>query len=772
MGAMLPGRPEDPGGELCRSLVIDRSGNEGYTFRSNLPNLGWALFSQPLLAACLLLAFTTRSRGCIVKQPASSRIARYWPFLLLTLIVACGKDSVTPPAGEGSLYVQVLTPQGAPVVGATVLTDPVTTRLPTDALGAAMLTHVAPGTYRVTATRSGIGSGSAAATVTAGNVTNLTITVLLGVYLEPTVTILSPPRNSSYSYVDSLVAFGRVTDGEDAASALQIRWESSRDGDLGGGPPSSTGNVALRHAPLSRGNHILRLIATDSDGFVGRDSIAVSVSAFAPVVTFTSPAPPNNRFAPGELVRLRGQISDRESPATQISVRWLSDLDGEIGSGHPDQAGAVVLETATLSRGLHTIRLVATDSDGQSAEASLPVATTAPPAITLTPPLLASARVTLSWSLPTTEGIDRLEIYRSTSPGRGLLGNWLATIRDTRASSFTDSLPPFAGSLYYQVYVFNAEGDSRGSEERAVQNAAGPVIGFVPSDALIHPTEPWLYLIREGSVIEVYNYETRERLLTKQLGGASGYMDLRENGFGAELYAVSHDGWINVYDASTLAQSSTINTGLSGCSVVADGSGHVMASLVPSPWWDDPLRSYSRANGGQIDGDGDFDCCRLRVDPGRSRLIEISTSISPTDLDYYEFDAAGNITFHADDRYHGDHPLDPRRFRLSPDGQYFITSSSGAIYTAGRDLTYLGQLPRGSLQFSDFAFDDDGGRIYCGTDNDAGVRVYSYPDLAFVRSLRARGFPEFLFHKGDRLISISRIGAGASSVGIEVIPLN
>jgi hypothetical protein len=190
---------------------------------------------------------------------------------------------------------------------------------------------------------------------------------------------------------------------------------------------------------------------------------------------------------------------------------------------------------------------------------------------------------------------------------------------------------------------------------------------------------------------------------------------------------------------------------------------------MPSPWWEQPVRTYSRSTGINISGNGDNEGDRLRFIPNTDNIISISTSVSPVDMEYFELNSSGQILLHKDDSYHGDHPLDPNIFRISSNGEFVVTGQVGAVYSASSTMIYKGMIDRGSLYFSDFAFSNDGNTIYAGTSNRNSLQIVKYPQLTRSDEILIKGYPKFLFNFNGKIISISRTDTNSDTYVFEII---
>ncbi|WP_299318799.1 hypothetical protein [uncultured Maribacter sp.] len=477
-------------------------------------------------------------------------------------------------------------------------------------------------------------------------------------------------------------------------------------------------------------------------------------------------------FSEGEEITFSADVFDDETSYQDLKIVWESSLDGELNTNSPDMNGNVIFTTNTLSRGTHQITITAEDSDGYSSSASIEISTLSPSAITLLEPIKNEGKVLLEWTEYSNSDFLKYEIYRTDGNCSEQNQILVGTVSEKGTLNFTDEFPPLEFQVCYFIKVTNNVNNSRKSNQETVDTPSGHIFNFEAYDMLKHPTEDYIYLIDQaGQKLIKFDYLNLEVVSETNLQGTIGYCDIGDNGFGVEIYAPSDDGWIYVYSADDLSETTSINTGLKTASVVVNGLGHVIASVEPSPWWEQPVRTYSRDSGIHIDGNGDHERDRLRMIPGKNEIISITTSVSPVDMEYFKIGSTGEIEIHQDDQYHSDFPLNPRIFRVSDDGTYSITSKDGAVYLANTSMEYKGQLQHGSLQFSDFAFSDDGTIIYAATSNRKSIQIGHYPSLTRDDEILTKGFPIFIIRDGERIISLSKSSENSINTGVEIIQL-
>jgi hypothetical protein len=204
-------------------------------------------------------------------------------------------------------------------------------------------TTLSPGSHAITlvATDSGGASGTDTSALT-----------VLAANTAPTATITGPADGSSYEAGDTIPLAGTGSDPEDGAlTGSSLSWQSSLDGSLGTG-------ASLAMASLSVGLHTITLVAVDSGGLTGNDSIAVTVD----------PAPVN--LVP--VAQLTGPASGLTGLAVTFDGSGSFDNDGVIvdyafdfGDSSPDQAGSATSATHLFaSSGTFTVTLTVTDDEG------------------------------------------------------------------------------------------------------------------------------------------------------------------------------------------------------------------------------------------------------------------------------------------------------------------------------------------------------------------------------------------------------------------------
>jgi hypothetical protein len=104
--------------------------------------------------------------------------------------------------------------------------------------------------------------------------------------------------------------------------------------------------------------------ATDPFGATRIDSVTITVANTPPTAKITFP-PTGSNYYTSQNVNLRGSAFDPDESIPEANLSWNSSISGFLGTG----SNLLV----SLSAGLHTIALTATDSLGETGQATITV---------------------------------------------------------------------------------------------------------------------------------------------------------------------------------------------------------------------------------------------------------------------------------------------------------------------------------------------------------------------------------------------------------------
>lgn len=185
---------------------------------------------------------------------------------------------------------------------------------------------------------------------------------------DPIVSITAPLDNAFFDEGTPITLSGTASDLEDGPlTGGALVWTSDRAGVIGSGA-----QVIFNNAQL--GAHRVVLTATDGSGRTGLASITLNVvrpgTNRPPVATISAPMN-GAQLTLGMPTLLQGSATDVEDGAlTGPALVWTSSADGQLGTG-----GSL---SATLTQGVHTLTLTATDSMSAAGSASITVSVNQP----------------------------------------------------------------------------------------------------------------------------------------------------------------------------------------------------------------------------------------------------------------------------------------------------------------------------------------------------------------------------------------------------------
>ena len=182
----------------------------------------------------------------------------------------------------------------------------------------------------------------------------------------PKISLMSPNDGSVYAVGDEVLLWAEVYDDNDQSSELLVEWSSSIDGVLNEDAlnESAETNVAVT---LTTGSHDISLVVEDSGGLTATETIAIVVENSASSPECTTVLPENDSKVPYQRpIELSMVVEDFDTPMSELTVTWESNVDGELGSVVPDDTGFAMLPYSFEEVGVHTLSVTATDLDGNS----------------------------------------------------------------------------------------------------------------------------------------------------------------------------------------------------------------------------------------------------------------------------------------------------------------------------------------------------------------------------------------------------------------------
>jgi hypothetical protein len=93
----------------------------------------------------------------------------------------------------------------------------------------------------------------------------------------PSISILTPTAGQGFMLGTVIALTADVDDPDEATSTLRLTWHSSLDGVLGSAPIGDSGLSQPINAELSQGEHTVRAVVVDADGFSAEASLSVSI---------------------------------------------------------------------------------------------------------------------------------------------------------------------------------------------------------------------------------------------------------------------------------------------------------------------------------------------------------------------------------------------------------------------------------------------------------------------------------------------------------------
>jgi hypothetical protein len=347
--------------------------------------------------------------------------------------------------------------------------------------------------------------------------------------------------------------------------------------------------------------------------------------------------------------------------------------------------------------------------------------------------------------------------FKAADPTSFSYSDILEEIYDADMVRFVDHSFPLTSYLEYEVVGVLLDTTSSSynyiySNVRSYERPNLKTFYFNPTDVIPDIPNHRFYVIEADSgKINMVDYRNKTLLKSIKTYSTNGFCALGTYNGVKELYVPRNDGWLFIYNAETLTQIDQINAG-TNCGAVVSNNGKLFV-FGNSSYYYNNLCVIDRATKSVITTVNDLNYVRPRLIPGsNTKILGVSSSSSSSGYLYsFEFDANGILK--SQDENYVSYPSDYHSFEIFPDGQHFITSQYGAIYTGA--LSYVIQLPYGNYNYSGFAFDSAASQILAGCRNYKNIVSYTNPGYTEQTTYHTSGYPAFIFTDNNSIISLS-----------------
>ena len=456
-----------------------------------------------------------------------------------------------------------------------------------------------------------------------------------------------------------------------------------------------------------------------------------------------------------------------------LEIAIISNIDGVLFEGTLPEGGILDLSENDLSIGLHTIQISATIANSIKYTKTLCIQYGVPEKIQLLKAERKFGSVELSWERSLDDHFKSYDIYISNDP-EGKTGlKKVAQIQDRNHTTYKDTFPPFNDEVYYFIRVKNYLGLYNNSNLIKVEKPNGEIIDLIPDEAFVTKNQADLILWNKNKG-KLVNYDLYELKINFQKDLPSNIVDIdvdqEEEG---NIYAVDNTGKIYVYSSQDLSLLKEVSYSLSTFGVMYMGNNKVMLSNYSYGGWNEYNHVVDLSNGSVVSKTGNDYKLVFRKIPGKNAAISLTTTIIPIDMAYYEWDNDGKIILFKEDSQHGDYPLNSEVFAISDLGNYCISHSNGAIYTADDKMTYKGQLNSGYYSQNKYCIIEAEDAIYgisyaqyTGYGENKMIK-YSLSEKTQEEEYRVKGKPQHILSTDDKIVIVSLLPTNNHKVLVE-----
>ncbi len=183
----------------------------------------------------------------------------------------------------------------------------------------------------------------------------------------PSADITWPLDDAEHPQEEPLTIVAMAGDDLTENADLEVRWISTRSGELEGQAAVDDAAVMLTVAELMEGDHTVRVEVTDGEGAMASDEVRFSVIPNAgPTVEILQPSS-GDRFVEGETIVIAALVSDDDDALNELELLWGGTATSEDLPETPDSDGDVLGHLLNLAPGSYTLELEVIDPVGATA---------------------------------------------------------------------------------------------------------------------------------------------------------------------------------------------------------------------------------------------------------------------------------------------------------------------------------------------------------------------------------------------------------------------
>ncbi|NBC25334.1 MAG: hypothetical protein GVY08_00595 [Bacteroidetes bacterium] len=460
-----------------------------------------------------------------------------------------------------------------------------------------------------------------------------------------------------------------------------------------------------------------------------------------------------------DLLSLEIQVQDANTSLNELEINLYSDKDGYLETIQANQSGFASTQLGGLSKDDHYLIAEVVNKLGRSTRDTTLLYNTAPPRASITEAKFEkNSFIQLTWEKSPDPDFEFYKVYRVNSVQDTTL---LAEISNVSETTFKDFAP--LDSLYR--YHINTSSTAFEIENTSTTASLERTLFFKPQFSGIsvrkYPDYPAL-LVSVSSEITGYNYEQDTFIgELSDLGNVSA-LNVGDNGFGVEIYAVSFDNRSEflIYDGFSMDLKERISVDYHIGNFETDNRGNIVTQ--DDSWYRASTRSQFPFHNSSISGVTG----RFRLTKTTNDIYIITTGFSPMALGHVKYDDNNSVIESNGWPYHSGPPLSSTSFEVHPHGEYVITAFAGQIYEKAPSLEHRKAINENG-RYVDYAFNDSGNLLFA-LDERGWVSVYE--DLNFTSKIEIDMIPKSIFYDNGELILFGESSILKDYFGVVVLP--